>query len=232
LSNLLAGAKETLISKSGNGYKQFTEKLNKAKIDSMGLPMRKARILAATIDMFVILIGWTMVFLLLGILAAGIGCIPGLNFFFGEILAFGLILAIPFISLGASTHLLLRDVPKDGCLGLFLNILLPGKRLQKIEVVSKNNEPISLILSLKRNFPLVVFFLCGPFFLILCIVPLFNAIFIPLTTALYPLQAVLYVVETCLVFFSPNGKRIGDYLAGTEHCFFTVDVKRTSTKNS
>lgn len=122
-----------------------------------------------------------------GVLAAGVSLIPLLGGIIGGL------------------YILLRD-------GLDLEFMdgrSIGKKLIKLRPVRLDGQPMDPVTSVKRNLPLAVASV-GSVFLIIPFLGWVLAIFFGL------IGLVLGIIELILVLTDPEGRRMGDKLAGTK----------------
>jgi uncharacterized RDD family membrane protein YckC len=111
-----------------------------------------------------------------------------------------LVSAIPVVGgiVGAAYILL-----KDGLDFEFMDKRSIGKKLMKLRPVRLDGAPMDINTSLMRNWPLAI----GS---ILSIIPLLGWIIA------VPVSLVIGIIELVLVFTDPEGRRLGDKLAGTK----------------
>lgn len=122
-----------------------------------------------------------------GLLAAGVSFIPVVGGIIGGL------------------YVLLRD----GLDLKFMDRRSIGKKLIKLRPVRLDGQPMDLATSLKRNLPLAVGAV-GSVFLVIPILGWIVAIFFGL------LGLVIGIIELILVLTDPEGRRMGDKLAGTK----------------
>jgi uncharacterized RDD family membrane protein YckC len=111
---------------------------------------------------------------------------------------------VPFIGgIAATAYWLVRD-------GLELDFMdhrSIGKKVMKLRPVALDGQPVDIMTSVKRNW---MFALVGiGQFLI------FTLVGIVLAIPLFLIAAVIGIIEVVLVFTDPEGRRIGDKIAGT-----------------
>lgn len=122
-----------------------------------------------------------------GLLAAGVSFIPVVGGIIGGL------------------YVLLRD-------GLdleFMDRRSIGKKLMKLRPIRLNGQPMDPMSSVKRNLPLAVSEV-GSVFLVIPILGWIVAIFFGL------IGLVIGIIELILVLTDPEGRRMGDKLAGTK----------------
>jgi uncharacterized RDD family membrane protein YckC len=83
-----------------------------------------------------------------------------------------------------------------------------GKKLMKLTVVRADGQPMDLVSSAQRNWPLVF----GSLAQILVLVPVIGWILIPFVIIA---GAVFVIIEIVRVLTNPEGRRMGDGFAGT-----------------
>lgn len=113
--------------------------------------------------------------------------------------------AIPAIGgiIGAA-YMLLRD----GLEFDFMNHRSVGKHVMKLHLVSVDGQPLDISTSIKRNW----MFAIGAVIPLLVFIPVLGWIAIPFVALA---GIVLGVIELVLVLTDPEGRRIGDKMAGT-----------------
>jgi uncharacterized RDD family membrane protein YckC len=116
------------------------------------------------------------------------------------LLSFLVGLAIPFVGgiLGAAYVLL-----KDGLDVEFMDKRSIGKKLMKLRPIRLDGGMMDINTSIMRNWPLAI----GS---IISIIPILGWVLGPL------IAAVFSIVELVLVLTDPEGRRLGDKLAGTK----------------
>jgi uncharacterized RDD family membrane protein YckC len=111
-------------------------------------------------------------------------------------IGFGINLASMLAILLSGAFVLLRDrLPVRSS-----RVRSPGKAQQHLRIVRRGSSPMTPGASVLRNLPLAV-------------VPLFA---LPMAA---PFAALVLVVEIVLIWRHPQGRRLGDYLAGTQVLF-------------
>lgn len=111
---------------------------------------------------------------------------------------------VPFIGgIAATAYWLVRD----GLELEFMDRRSIGKKVMKLRPVALDGQPVDIMTSVKRNW---MFALVGiGQFLI------FTLVGIVLAIPLFLIAAVIGIIEVVLVFTDPEGRRIGDKIAGT-----------------
>lgn len=110
---------------------------------------------------------------------------------------------IPFGGTIGILYILLRDgLPFDSS-GSF------GKKIMKLRPVRLDGKPMTLETSFKRNWTLVF----GSVVQVLLFIPIIGWALIPLVAVA---AVILYILEVVLVFLDPQGRRLGDRMAGTK----------------
>ncbi len=92
---------------------------------------------------------------------------------------------------------------KDGLELEFMDKRSIGKKLMKLRPVRLDGSPMDINTSLMRNWPLAI----GS---VLSIIPLVGWLIA------VPVAIVISIIELVLVFTDPEGRRLGDKLAGTK----------------
>ncbi len=122
----------------------------------------------------------------------------------------GIVSAIPVVGgLIGALYMLLRDaLPVEA-----LDHKSVGKKLVGLAVVPEGNPGarIGYVVSAKRNWMWAI----GPVLAIPAHIPFIGLLLIPIYAILSLALFVLAVVETLKIFNDPQGKRIGDTMAGT-----------------
>jgi uncharacterized RDD family membrane protein YckC len=118
----------------------------------------------------------------------------------GGLLSFLVGLAIPFVGgiLGAAYILL-----KDGLDVEFMDKRSIGKKLMKLRPVRLDGGAVDINTSIMRNWPLAI----GS---IISIIPILGWVLGPLAALVFS------IIELVLVLTDPEGRRLGDKLAGTK----------------
>jgi uncharacterized RDD family membrane protein YckC len=127
--------------------------------------------------------------------------------FVAILIDFVIVYLIGFIPFGGTIgilYILLRDgLPFDSS-GCSL-----GKKIMKLRPVRLDGKPMDLETSFKRNWTLVF----GSVVQVLIFIPIIGWALIPFVAVA---AVILYILEVVLVFLDPQGRRLGDRMAGTK----------------
>jgi uncharacterized RDD family membrane protein YckC len=99
-------------------------------------------------------------------------------------------------------------VVRDGLDVEFMKRRSIGKQVMKVRAVRLDGQPMDLATSVKRSFPFMVGLLGLPFL----VIPILGWVIAGL---LGTVQLVISIIEVVLVLTDPEGRRMGDRIAGT-----------------